>query len=113
MTFDPYDHTTWWDDPDDFVVPPHELDSVVATAQADAEEAAQARAFYGSPAYEDGVQREALSQMKRQQGYEPLIEAIQALIDSQEALLMTVEDMAEEMHRRDGDWERRARGEEV
>lgn len=111
MAFDPLNPATWQDDPDDFIVPKHELGTLLDVAEADAEEQAQARAF-GGPDFEDGVQREALRQMDS--GREALWRAYQALKDAEEALGMTDDEITEELHRRAGDdWERLARGEDI
>jgi len=109
MSFDPFDPTTWREDPDNFIVPKHEFESILQVAEADAEEQAQARAFtqdepagtpvpeFGGPGFKEGVQREALRQIR--QGMENLDNAVQALQDAEEAL--ADEDVAEAVRQRD------------
>jgi len=121
MTFNPLDPTTWHDDPEDFAVPPHE--AAAATAQAeliytcDAHEEEQVRAFLGLDRWdmteEDKQQcmRQVMEGRKAiQDALERLTDAEKALDglderanqDSEDAMNMTDEDVAEEMQRRAG-----------
>jgi len=108
MGFDPLDHTTWYDDPEDFTIPPHK-DAHIPNVVRQSEEADGALSDI-----DPGVQREALKQLRREQGntgmeqvtqgQEALSDALQALDDSEAALRLTDEEITDELHRRDPIW---------
>lgn len=96
MTFDPFNPTTWHDDPDDFIVPSHELESISATAQADADEEAQVRAFLGLDRWEvdEETKQEALRQVMESR--QAIRDALQKLQDAEDDLVeQTLQDAEE------------------
>ena len=121
MGFNPLDPMTWHDDPDDYVVPAHEMESIALaqhlTTQADADEEAHVRAFLGldrmNMTEEDKEEclRQVMESRKAiQDALERLKEAedaldehdVRAMKDSDAAMNMTDDDVAEEMRRRAG-----------
>lgn len=121
MVFDPFDPTTWHDDPEDFVVPAHEAESVALaqhlTTQADADEEAQVRAFLGIDRWDmsEDDKQECIRQVM--EGRKAIRDALERLTDaeaaldglddrakkdSEDAMNMTDDDVAEEMRRRAG-----------
>lgn len=119
MRFDPFDPSTWNQDRENCVIPPHEIKrndglrrlvygpTARELAEADAREQAHIEAFFGGPEWRDEAQRMALEQMRK--GRKSTLDAIR---DAEEAKAMTDEEMGEELRRRAGeDWERYAGGE--
>ena len=108
MGFDPLDHTTWYDDPEDFTIPLHK-DAHIPNVVRQSEEADGALSDI-----DPGVQREALKQLRREQGntgmqqvvqgQEALSDALRALDDAEAALRLTDEEITDELHRRDPSW---------
>lgn len=104
--FDPFNPTTWREDPTDFVVPPHEQDASMRNIVQQSEEVGLALS--------DDVQREALRQLRREQedalmrqvtqGQEALSDVLRALDDAETALGLTDEEISDELHRRDPIW---------
>jgi len=121
MSFDPLDPTTWHDDPEDFITPPHKDAHIAATASAlaesDAGEAEQVRSFYECRYHAELEQnmedidtriiearkalRDAVNTLQDAEGMLDA-DAARALQDSADAMGMTDDDVAEEMQRRAG-----------
>jgi len=105
MSFDPFDPTTWREDPDDFVVPTHELESTITIAEADAEEQAQAQAFswadaadtlvpeFGGPAFKEEVQDEAFRQIHKSR------ENLGSAVRARDPVLAQIEELKAQMRR--------------
>jgi len=91
MSFDPFDPTTWREDPDDFVVPTHELGSTITIAEADAADALVPE--FGGPAFKEEVQDEAFRQIHKSR--ENLGNAVRA----RDPVLAQIEELKAQMRR--------------
>jgi len=116
--FDPLDVKTWREDPNDCMIPAHELDedlyrllygpTPTEVAEADAEQGRQAKTFLGM--HEDAIQREALKQLRRsvdedaiarqvQKGLHEVLDAVKRTPENTEILdaLMDLEQKTQEL----------------